>query len=287
MPATFIPPDFGNLRKGVVHLYVNSQDRLNIVNEISGALTQIIRGSATVVEKSDAISAGFTFAASQIIDNEDVVQEIVVVGEACSKAMEEVVGKVEGINTLMQLLMNNQQGYIYTHSMLAVYVARHIIKNVTWGGVCHVERINFMVFFHDIYLVPIYLKYPDAKSEEDLLASGKLTSEETQVLLNHARLAGEQVAKYKKCPSGIDLLIKQHHGMGNGVGFTTDFSDNISPLSKVLIVAESFVECGLREASRTDHKFKMDIPKAIEDLHKKYPKHTYRKIIDTLASIRI
>lgn len=276
-------------QEGVPNLFVNSQDRLSIVNQISGVLTQIIRdtaGGTTIVAKSNAISAGFNFAASQMVENEEVVQEIVAVAETCAKAMDVVISEVDGIKELLKLLMSNPQGYIYTHSMLVAYVARHIIKNVSWGGDTHIDRINFMVFFHDLFLVPIYVKYPDASSEEDLMFNSALSNDEKEIVLNHARLAGEQLTKYKKCPSGIDLLIKQHHGMSTGVGFATDYSDNVSPLSKVFIIAESFVEIYLKD-KKQNSKHKADLKSMTDALHEKYTKHTYRKIIDPLKTIRL
>jgi CheY-like chemotaxis protein len=275
--------------EGVANLFVKSSDRLNMVNGISVFLSEAIRNAGmegALAAKSEAISSGFEFVAAQIANNEEVIQELVGIAETCAKVMDVVLCEVTGIQALIQLLMRNQQGYIYTHSMLVAYVAKHIIKNVTWGGDSHIERINFMVFFHDIYLVPIFVKYPEAISEEELLFGNLLDDEEKEVLLNHARLAGEQVAKYKKCPSGIDLLIKQHHGMSNGMGFAIDFTDNVSPLSKVFIIAESFVEYYLREKKK-DAKFKINLKVCTELLYSKYPKHTYRKIIDPLATIRI
>ena len=276
-------------REGVLHLYVQSQDRLIVVNKISSVLTQIIRDTAIekpIEAKASAILAGFNFAASQMIDHEEVVQEIVAVAESCVKAMDAVLNDINGIKELMQLLMSNPQGYIYTHSMLTAYAAKHILKNVSWGAESHIERINFMVFFHDIYLVPLYIKYPEATSEEDLLFGNELSNEEKEVILNHARLAGEQVSKFKKCPSGIDLLIKQHHGMGGGIGFATEFNDNVSPLSKVFIIAEAFSEICLKHRSQNE-KLKINLGEVLASLYDKYNKHTYKKIIEPLAKIRI
>jgi response regulator RpfG family c-di-GMP phosphodiesterase len=200
--------------------------------------------------------------------------------------MDKVVSEISSLQALVNMLMQNQEGYIYTHSMLTAYVAKHIIKHVSWGGDSHIERINFMVFFHDIYLVPVYEKYPKARAEEDLLFGEMLTNEEKELVLNHARLAGEQITKYKKCPSGVDTLIKQHHGMGNGVGFATDFSDNISPLSKLFMIAEDFSEYYLRQKYK-NKSFKINLPEYLSELHLKYSKHTYKKIIEPLLTLKV
>ncbi len=271
--------------EGVVNLYVNSLDRLTIVNKISLAITFHIASTngASVVDKSNAVSTGFSFAASQLIDNPEVVQEIITIAETCSKVMDNIVSEISDIKMLIDMLMRNQEGYIYTHSMLVAYVAKHIIKNVSWGGESHVERINFMVFFHDLYLVPIFNSHPELISEEDLIFDKSMSNEEKDIIIHHARLAGEQISKYKKCPPGVDVLIKQHHGMSNGIGFATDFSDSISPLSKLFIVSESFVDYYYKKKM---NKEKMNLAECIEQLNLKYAKHTYRKIIDPLLTLR-
>lgn len=275
-------------KEGVTNLFVLSQDRLMMVNKISLSLALMASGTsgASTNAKSDAVSAGFSFVAAQLIENAEVVQEIVTIADACSKVMDNVMSEVSGIKALVKILMQNQEGYIYTHSMLTAYVAKHIIKHVAWGGDSHIERINFMVFFHDLYLVPIYEKYPKARKEEDLLFGEMLTDEEKELVLNHARLAGEQITKYKKCPSGIDTLIKQHHGMSNGVGFATEFSDNISPLSKLFMIAEEFAEYYL-DAKYKDKNFKINLPEYVSELHLKYSKHTYKKIIEPLLTLKV
>jgi response regulator RpfG family c-di-GMP phosphodiesterase len=275
-------------KEGITNLFVNSQERLLMVNKISLSLALIVSGTSNVSTsaKSDAISAGFSFVATQIFDNSEAVQEIVAIAETCSKVMDKVVSEISSMQALVNMLMQNQEGYIYTHSMLTAYVAKHIIKHVSWGGDSHIERINFMVFFHDIYLVPVYEKYPKARAEEDLLFGEMLTNEEKELVLNHARLAGEQITKYKKCPSGVDTLIKQHHGMGNGVGFATDFSDNISPLSKLFMIAEDFSEYYLRQKYKNKN-FKINLPEYLSELHLKYSKHTYKKIIEPLLTLKV
>jgi hypothetical protein len=276
--------------ENIDNLFVNSLDRLSIVNKISESLIHslvALTGKAvTPAAKLEAVSAGFSFAASQLIDNPEVVQEIVSIAENCSKLMDLVVSEVAGLTSLVQLLFKNQEGYIYTHSILVAYVAKHIVKNVTWGGDSHIERINFIVFFHDIFLVSIYEKYPELAGEEDLLLGNVLNDVDKNMLLNHARLAGEKVSQYKKCPSGVDVLIKQHHGISNGIGFASDFSDNISPLSKLFIVAEDFVEYYLREKKKNP-SFKVNMKDCVGKLHLKYSKHTYRKIIDPLLTLNV
>ena len=77
----------------------------------------------------------------------------------------------------------------------------------------------------------------------------------------------------------------QHHGTTNGIGFTIDYKDEISPLAKVIIVAESYTEQYLtaRQSGSMDNKHES----IVDVLEGKFKKHTYRKIIATLESLVI
>jgi len=276
------------LDEGISHLYVNRLDRLLVINQVSTIICDFIKSTAQagIVEKSKALQAGFDFAASEFCLTPEVAQDVMAVAEVCTKAMEDMAKDTPGLKALLQLLLSNKGGYIYTHSILASYVASHIVKNVSWGGEAQMEKINFVLFFHDIMLTPIYAKHPNLKYEEDLLFSEELSEKEKEVILNHARLAAEVVIGYKRSPMGADLLIKQHHGMTNGIGFAIDFKDDVSPLSKIVLIAESFVEEYMK-GKDADSNYQINTKQIIAQLKEKFSKSTYRKIVDTLETIKL
>lgn len=282
----------GVLRKfsdeGIDHLFVNKLDRLQVINQISKVLCDFIKNTEHLgmVERSEALKAGFEFAASEFCLTPEVAQEIMSIAGACTKVMEEMTKDAPGLKSLLQLLNSNKDGYIYTHSILASYIANHIVKKVSWGGEGHIEKINFVLFFHDIMLAPIYLKHPTLKYEEDLLFSEELNDKEKETVLNHARLSAEMILTYKRAPLGADLLIKQHHGMTNGVGFALEFKDDISPLSKIVLVSEAFVEEYMK-AKDNDSNYQIDVKKINQTLIEKFRKSTYKKIIETLDSLTL
>jgi len=273
--------------EGVKKLYVSSSDRLIFIEKISLELCRLIQESEdlTTGEKSERLSSGFDFVSSNFL-SEEVSSEVVGLASQCARVMDEVVSDSPDLKSLLKLFLGQKNGFIYTHSMLSAYVASHIVRNVPWGGESHIEKINFVLFFHDIHLAPIYQKYPHFKTEEDLLFSNELTNKEKDIVLNHAKSSAEMVAKLKKCPMGADLLIKQHHGMSNGVGFAMEYKDDISPLSKIIIISEAFVDEFLKK-KENDPLSELDIGEIIETLNEKFKKHTYKKIIETLIKIKI
>lgn len=276
------------LDEGIDTVFVNRLDRLLVINQVSAIICDYIMNSAKmgIIERSKALQTGFEFAASEFVLTPEVASDVMAIAEACTKAMEEMAKDTPGLRSLLQLLMSNKGGYIYTHSVLASFVASHIVKNVSWGGEAQLGKINFVLFFHDIMLAPIYAKHPALKYEEDLLFSDELSEKEKEVVLNHARLAAEVVITYKRAPMGADLLIKQHHGMTNGVGFAIEFKDDVSPLSKIVLISEAFVEEYMK-GKEADSNYQINVKQIISQLKEKFSKSTYKKIIDTLETIRL
>lgn len=271
------------VKEGVTTLYVNSLDRLLIINQISISIVDFLKNTEGLdtTEKSEAVKTGLNFAANTLSTSPEVTAEIINIANACTKVMEEIVNETPSLKKLLAILNSQRDGYVYTHSILAAYVSNHIIRRVSWGGESHIEKINFVLFFHDIMLAPIYLKHPDLKYEEDLLFSDKLNDKEKEVVLNHARLAAEVIVTYKRAPIGADLLIKQHHGITNGIGFAIDFKDDISPLSKIVLISEAFIEEFMKLRDQNPN-YVLDVKKIMEVLTEKFKKTTYKKIIETL-----
>lgn len=274
--------------EGIHELYVNKLDRLLAINQISKHLCDFIKSTEHfgMVEKSDALEEGFEFVASDFCRTPEAALEVMSIAKTCTKVMEDITKETPGLRSLLQLLNSNKSGYIYSHSILASFIASHIIKNVSWGGEGHVEKINFVLFFHDILLAPIYIKHPTLKYEEDLLFNDELSDEEKEIVLNHSRLAAELIMTYRRAPMGADLLIKQHHGMTNGVGFALEFKDDISPLSKIVLISEAFIE-EYHKGRESDPNSPIDLKKVLQNLNEKFKKSTYRKIIETLETIRL
>lgn len=273
---------------GIEKVFVKSQDRLVLVNTVSLKLIEKITNAlknsdgASVEKKVQMLNDGYEFAAANLFSSEEIKQEMQEIATASAKVMQDVVKDSTSLKGLLATMLNNKSGYIFTHSLIASYTAGHIIKNVTWGGEGQSEKINFVLFFHDIYLAPLYLKYPQLHVERGLLMAKELSDKEKEIVLGHAKMAAELVVSYKRCPMGADVLIKQHHGMKKGTGFAIKFPEDLSPLSKILVIAEAFVEEFMichKEGRKVD--MKVIIPKLVEE----FGSQSYIKIIQTLVNL--
>ncbi|WP_372655070.1 hypothetical protein [Halobacteriovorax sp.] len=275
--------------EGVHFLYVDSLKRLEMINLASECITSELRNindpSVSAEKKLEVVEQGIEIIANKLFESKEVNDEIVKISDICREAIKDVVESSPGLESILNLLTANRASYLYSHSIIATYVATHIIKTISWGGDSHVDKINFVFFFHDMFLTPIYTKYPELKYEEEALFNSKLSEDEKEVILSHARLAADALIKYPRLPLGADQIILQHHGMTNGQGFAMNFKDDISPLAKVMIISEAFTEELLRNLEEGNESVlsKDDI---VAQLKSRYSKSTYIKIVETLSEIK-
>ena len=273
------------LDEGVNALFVDKMFRLEFINAASEMIVNRLETEDLGLdEQIEVTEQGIEIVADTLFTDKKVTQDVINISKACIDSIGQVIESNHRLKNLLSSLIANKTRYAYTHSILATYVSSHIINNISWGGESHAEKISFVLFFHDIFLIPLYNKYPELKFEEDLLYSDKLSDKEKEVVLGHAKLAGQVVQDFPRCPMGADVLITQHHGTTSGEGFAVKYKDDISPLAKVIIVAEGFVEEMIKQM---DEGGSYNIPDIMAVLKKRFNRHTYIKIIDTLESIEM
>src|SRR5690606_13376992 len=112
------------------------------------------------------------------------------------------------------LMINNKSGYLFKHTQILTYVCLHIIKNIDWGSPEQEEKICFISLFHDIVLENDEMAQIHSTQE---LRSAKLNTQERMLVERHAQMSAELVAKFPHSPMGADQIIRQHHGMLNGI----------------------------------------------------------------------
>lgn len=269
--------------EGVFNLYIPSDLRLEVVNKASQVV--MAKLSDPAIQGQDRLKAseqGYDVVGGLLGESSEVTPEVVAISKRCVESVKAVIGEVPKVKNLLLGMLENKTGYLYLHSVMGTYISRHIIKEISWGSEEHADKLSFVFFFHDIFLAPIFAKYPHFQFEEDLVFKEDLGEKEKEVVINHARLASEMVKTFPRCPMGADAIIVQHHGTTNGMGFTLDYKDDISPLAKVLIVSEAFVD---QLILAKDAGIEPVLEDMIAELRTKFRKHTYKKIINCLESI--
>ena len=133
----------------------------------------------------------------------------------------------------------------------------------------------------------LFKKYPDCTNEEDFLFRSDVTEQEKQIVIEHALLAGRLIKTFPRSPLGADMIVTQHHGMTNGQGFAVNYKDDISPLSKIIIIAEDIATDILTRIKNGDKKKLADKETYLVRLRERYKNHTYKKIVDAFVDVQL
>lgn len=267
-------------------LYIKATHRLKFINHITEKIINALNAlDLDIDDRFKVLNQSYQFLSEQIYDQEQTPKELQKISEACVNSFKTAIKEVPNIEKLLQLLMSSQGEYIYNHSVLGAYIASKIIENMEWGTKEQIEKVNFVMFYHDIFLVPIFKKYPDFQNEEELVFSSEISEKEKDIVLEHAKMAGELVRGFSRLPIGADMIITQHHGMSSGVGFAANFKDDISPLSKVVAISEEVADIFFK-LSKTNKKLSDYLPDIHSKIKNKFKAHTYQKLIKALEQAK-
>ena len=272
----------------VEHLFIDASERLKFINKVSGfIINEFSKSDLTLDETIEITAQGQSMVAEEIFENQEISDAVAEVSKSCVQAMVKVVKEVPKLRNLLSMLLENKSNFVFKHGIVASYIANQIIENISWGSKEQMEKVTFSLFFHDLFLVPIFAKYPEVECEEDLLFHEGVSDEEKEIVLNHAKLAGSVVQTFPRAPMGADMIIIQHHGMTSGRGFGINFKDDISPLAKIIVIAEDVATGILIDISDGKKKGSLDIKRIIKRLNDRYTYNSYKKIILTLENLKV
>jgi HD-GYP domain-containing protein (c-di-GMP phosphodiesterase class II) len=196
--------------------------------------------------------------------------------------MKQQIQKTDKLGMLLKKLMDDQMSYAFRHSYLICALSHVLLPKMDWGSGDQLEsileKICMVSYFHDIYLEDE--KFMHISSHEELM-SLSLPSREFDAVTNHANRAAVLIQSYPKLPQGIDMIIKQHHGVSNGVGFPEFLTASISPLAIFFMVVEDFANNVLLVPDGADN-LPLLMKEALRPLKDKYTLPSYRKIVTEL-----
>lgn len=266
-------------------IYIESINRLKFVNHITQNMTNLLSTTDSDSEGKIKSSSQAMNIFAQMMDSvsEEAYEQLTEISKNCINSVKSVVSSAPSLQDLTDLLMKNKQNYIYAHGVLSNYVCSHIIKKSTWGNREQLEKMNLIIFYHDIHLLPIYLKYNFNGPEEELLRIPDLTDDEIKIIEDHALLAANMIRNLRRIPHGVDLIICQHHGAKNGIGLDNGFPDDISTLSKVLMISEAFT----KEFNKSLGGEKFNLSNTLDYLKDHFKKNSYKNLIDALQDLKI
>jgi len=259
-------------------LYVKKEDRLKFVTN----LTQEIISDIELKELNENEQISAMEMSQKLLQQKiarmGISEETVELSQKNLKNMISTTRKTPILLRLLKRLISNKAGYHFKHTQVLMMVSQHLMQEIDWGTPEQIEKLQFICFFHDIVLETDEQAQISSEIE---LKNSKLSKAEFNIVNKHAQLAATLVSKYPKAPMGSELIIKQHHGVAHGMGFSEHYNANLSPMAIVFILAEDFTDEVLKSG------LEFNIENKIDQMRKRYTTQRFQKIINVLETITL
>ena len=134
------------------------------------------------------------------------------------------------------LSLKNDKSLMFHFKLINLtnYIGTQLILDMNLNNVEEqVKKFVFASFFCDMTLKDTALHY--VRKAEDTMG---LSLEEQNEVNFHALQASELVSHYRETSKEVSLIIRQHHGSFGGIGFPDEKSNQLLPLSKILIISQ-------------------------------------------------
>lgn len=202
---------------------------------INNMINQVEKDYDSIDEKLVATDA--VYATTQQIVNKLGFKPKVI--EVCESVINQISDDVAGgkdnfARFLEQLRSQTELSFQYRLMELTSFIATQMIDVMEETGKREkIRKIVFASMFCD-YCLKIPTQIHIRKSDQVT----KLSVAEQKIINDHALKASELVNQYQNAPYESSVIIKQHHGSLSGVGFPTEISSKLLPLSKLLMAAQ-------------------------------------------------
>ncbi|MBT7609024.1 MAG: hypothetical protein HN576_04670 [Bacteriovoracaceae bacterium] len=264
----------------IQYLFVGSKNHQLLIRCIYAQFSMILSRNTISLERRVKVTEdSYSFCLEQISEHNFNLATVNLTNSiinSLKKSIIQVSNKKKTIE-LIKLLINDTDSFRYKHTHMISLFSASIINNSKWGNREQILKLIQVAFFHDLTLTED--KYALIESEEELNLSN-FHNDEKQLILNHAHESSKLAGKFPNLSTGVSLIIKQHHGKQNGIGFSDSLNVNmISKLALVFIIAEKFT-CNFLKKLESGNKVKFPI--LIQELRSEYPTRTIQVIIDSL-----
>jgi HD-GYP domain-containing protein (c-di-GMP phosphodiesterase class II)/CheY-like chemotaxis protein len=241
-------------------LLAQSLNKLEVADISEGAIIEIISDSYEI-SRNLLDDLGFSPATVKMV-------------KGTLQSVTKSISQNKQLGFLFKALLEEKYSYGYKHSYLISLFTFKIMPYLDWGKgdqfYSNFEKMSFVSYFHDILLQDEkHIKISSKKELYNLEA----TEEEKKLINEHANQISTLIQQFPKAPSDVDVILRQHHGTTNGIGFSEGNNSSISGMAILFIVLEEFV-----------HQIfeRKNIKVAFEVITDKFTQPSYRKIVKNL-----
>lgn len=200
-------------------------------------------------------------------------QASVDLSEASINSMVKSVKNSPEVANLLKFLFSNKVSYAYQHCHLLALMCHYVLSKQSWYKQDHLHILSFVSFFSDITLKSHAQMQISSMTE---LSESNLTDEEKRQVLNHPADAVKLLEDHPEANDYIRTVLLQSHGKLDGIGLEENPGEDLHPLSKVFIIADTFVKI-LLDPARPSKKQEI-----LPLLYSRFTHPSYQKIIKAL-----
>ena len=279
----------------VEEFYVKKEDRLKFMDNLLAQIVQKLGQTETdqnsqqlaeeIEDLTEIAQQGFEIGQDLLL-RLGVTEHTIKIAEANINSMVQKGLQTSSNNQLAGLLkavLANKGSYSYKHSYLIAIFSAGLVPHMEWGKneqvKNNISKLVYVAYFHDLFLEDDLLVRIDSKLE---LYKENLREKEKEAVIYHANKMATMVQSIPHTPAGVDIIIRQHHGTTNGVGFADGPNASLSILSIVFIVIEKFVSKLL-----SVHEEDKGLKNIFDSLYETFDLPSYRRVIDGLKEMLI
>ncbi len=179
---------------------------------------------------------------------------------------------------LLKLFFDKTASYQYVHSMILALVLNKVTHKLGWDSPSFKEKVAFICLVHDLCLVDDELTHIESEIE---LNNSDLTDAQKIMAMNHALKISTMIADYKDRAIGVEEVLREHHGMKNGIGYARELNFHLHHLSIAFIVTQHFVH----EFLKLENPKKETIKEIVSSMEIIYSKGFYLKAYQALHEV--
>lgn len=226
--------------RGGKEFFIQKSDFSGVNDFLNGHfLTKFKDPGLSLADKMVLNSDGFEILLDAFKDSSMTKWSVEIIKELV-KSMNNLVKAANAIEDFLVEFKHKQTdlSYGYCHSYLTALLILRFVDNFSWKEEHSKNKILYLSLFHDMALHNNRLIRMHHNFEKE---QKNLSESELQIVLTHADVSATILETIVKAPKELSSLIREHHGLKRGTGFSNALSLGIRSLSMAFIVTEDFV----------------------------------------------
>jgi hypothetical protein len=250
--------------------------RLFINNAISEAISSLEKCDNEITDLLQTLETSYQLISGEVVKF-GFIDDLADMLAPMLKYLERILTHDKLKKRIVKLVLEMDLDSSFKRAVLTHFACITMVDASEWGNAAQREKLVYTSYLHDISLKDDWRLLPimtDEQLEESI--SDKAIK---NLVKRHAAFSAMLAQQYPNLPSGVDRIIREHHGTPSGEGFAQELTNGISALAIVFIVGERFAT-ELLETYAADSR--LDVAEFFELLYGQFPQKAAHNLVNHL-----